>query len=202
MAQKLLNLIPTDIGRPLSDIKLKLDVSDIDKLVADSIESMAGHEREVRDQDGYWYLLRIRPYRTVDNKLDGAVVVLFDVDSLKRSQEMLRQQAEVMNQAHEPVIMWQLDGFIMYWNRAAEETYGYSREQALGRRAHELLQTTPGREAFAAALRENGTWTGELVQTRRNGQKLVVESHMSLVQETDGRRVVVEIDSPVGKRAE
>jgi two-component system CheB/CheR fusion protein len=121
--------------------------------------------------------------------------VLFDVDSLKRSQEMLRQQTELLNQAHEPIVMWELDGSITYWNRAAEQTYGYTRDQALGRRAHELLLTTPEREVFVDALEAEGAWTGELVKTARNGQKINVESRMVVVQETDGRRLVLEIDS-------
>jgi two-component system CheB/CheR fusion protein len=128
--------------------------------------------------------------------------VLFDVDSLKRSQEMVRQQTELLNQAHEPIIMWELDGFVIYWNGAAEDAYGYTRDEALGRRAHELLRPMPGREVFAAALQKHGTWTGDLAQTRRDGKQIVVESHMVIVQETDGRQLVVEIDSPLGKRRE
>jgi two-component system CheB/CheR fusion protein len=202
MAQKLLNLIPTDIGRPLSDIKLKLDVPDIDRLVADAIDSMAGHEREVRDHEGHWYLLRIRPYRTLENMIDGAVVMLVDVDSLKQSQEMLRQQTELLNQAHEPILMWELDGEIDYWNKAAEETYGFTREEAIGRKSHELLLTAPAYESFADDLRQRGHWTGELVHTRRDGQKIIVETRMVVVTDTQGRQRVVEANRSVTERKE
>jgi two-component system CheB/CheR fusion protein len=202
MAEKLLNLIPSDIGRPLSDIKVKLDVPDIDKLVSDTIDSMAGHEREVRDEQGHWYLLRIRPYRTLEQRLEGAVVMLVDVDSLKQSQEMLRQQTELLNQAHEPIIMWELDGAIDYWNKSAEQTYGYTREEALGRRNHELLLTSPAYETFAGELREQGHWSGELIHTRRDGQKIVVESRMVVVTDTEGRHRVVEANRSVTERKE
>jgi two-component system CheB/CheR fusion protein len=84
MAEKLLNLISTDVGRPISDIKSSLDVPDMNALLAAAVDTMAAQEREVQDAQGHWYLLRIRPYRTLDNKIDGAVVVLIDVDSLKR----------------------------------------------------------------------------------------------------------------------
>jgi two-component system CheB/CheR fusion protein len=108
---------------------------------------------------------------------------------------MLRQQTELLNQAHEPILMWELDGSITYWNRAAEQAYGYTREQALGRKTHELLLTTPDREVFAGALEEQGAWTGKFEKTARNGQKVSVESRMVVVQEADGRRLVLEIDS-------
>jgi two-component system CheB/CheR fusion protein len=202
MAEKLLSLIPADIGRPLSNIKMKLDVPDIDTLVTQAMESMVGYEREVRDQEGHWFLLRIRPYRTLDNRLDGAVVVLFDVDSLKRSQEMLRQQTELLDRAHEPIIMWELDGDITYWNKAAEETYGFTREQAIGRRVHELLLIDPEYETFAPALRDRALWTGEFVHRRRDGKKISVESHMVVVKDTEGRALVVEVNRPATQRTD
>src|SRR5687767_7678697 len=82
MAEKLLNLIPTDVGRRVSDIKGSFDLPNLEHLVEEVIESMSVHEREVRDRDGRWYLMRIRAYRTLENKIDGAVVVFVDVDSL------------------------------------------------------------------------------------------------------------------------
>ena len=202
MAEKLLNLIPADIGRPLSDMKLRLDVPDLDTLVTDAMDSMAGHEREVRDGEGRWHLLRIRPYRTLERKIDGAVIVLFDVDTLKRSQEMLRRHIELLDQAHEPIIMWEVDGGISYWNAAAEETYGFTREQALGRNPHELLLTSPDYPAFREVLFSEGAWTGELVHTRRDGQKVIVESRMVTVRDTRGQQLVVEANRPITERKE
>jgi two-component system CheB/CheR fusion protein len=83
-AEKLLNLIHTDIGRPLSDIKLKFDVPDIDGLIAEVLDTMSAREREVQDDRGRWFLLRIRPYRTMENRIDGAVIALIDIDTLRR----------------------------------------------------------------------------------------------------------------------
>ncbi|MGZ5115701.1 MAG: chemotaxis protein CheB, partial [Burkholderiales bacterium] len=201
-AEKLLNLIASDVGRPLSDIKVNIDVPDLEALVSDVMDTMSPREREVQDRDGRWYLLRIRPYRTFENKIDGAVIVLVDVDSLKRSQEMLRQQTELLNQAHEPIIMWELDGDIGYWNKAAEEIYGFTPDQAHGRKLDELLMISPPVEMFAGQLREQGHWTGELVHTRRDGQKIIVESRMVVVGDPAGRKVVVEATRPITERKE
>ena len=84
LAERLFNLIPTDIGRPISDIKPNLEVDNLSRLIADAIETLAPYEAEVRDHEGRWYLMRIRPYVTVDGKIDGASVVLLDIDALKR----------------------------------------------------------------------------------------------------------------------
>ncbi|MBW4512977.1 MAG: PAS domain-containing protein [Scytonematopsis contorta HA4267-MV1] len=90
-AGQILNLIPTDVGRPLGDIKHNLSVPDLEEQIAEVINTLSVKEQEVQDQKGRWYDLRIRPYRTTDNKIDGAVIILVDINALKRSAEQLRQ---------------------------------------------------------------------------------------------------------------
>jgi two-component system CheB/CheR fusion protein len=87
MAERLFNLIPTDIGRPISDIKPSVDAPDLGGLIARVIESLTPTETEIQDKNGRWYSLRIRPYVTLDNKIDGASVMLVDIDSLRRTLE-------------------------------------------------------------------------------------------------------------------
>jgi two-component system CheB/CheR fusion protein len=201
-AEKLLNLLRTDIGRPLSDIKLNFDVPDVDQLIVDVVDTMSAREREVQDRHGRWYLLRIRPYRTLENRIEGAVLALIDVDTLKRNQETLRQQTELLNQAYEPIVMWEIGGVISYWNRAAEDAYGYTRDEALGASLHELLKVTPPLESFRRELELDGHWTGEFVHTRRDGQKIIVESRMVVVGDVHGRKLVVEANRPITERKE
>jgi two-component system CheB/CheR fusion protein len=86
MAEKTFNLIRTDVGRPISDIKLNINVPDLEQLVVQVIDTVSAKEQEVQDKQGRWYSLRIRPYRTLENKIDGAVLVLVDVDDLKRAE--------------------------------------------------------------------------------------------------------------------
>ena len=90
-AAVLFNLIPTDIGRPLSDIKHNLTIANLDTQILEVINTLHLTTQEVQDQTGHWYDLRIRPYRTIDNRIDGAVVVLVEIDALKRSTEQLRE---------------------------------------------------------------------------------------------------------------
>jgi two-component system, chemotaxis family, CheB/CheR fusion protein len=88
--QRLMNLRAPDVGRPFSEIRLNLNVEDLEPLFREVLETLAPREMEVQDREGRWYLLRVRPYRTTDNKIDGVVVVLLDIDQLRRSQQELR----------------------------------------------------------------------------------------------------------------
>jgi two-component system CheB/CheR fusion protein len=95
-AEKLLNLIPTDAGRPISDIKPNVELPDLERLFLDVLDNLGTIEREVQDRDGHYYSMRIRPYRTADNKIDGAVMAIFDIDALKSSQRQLQESREAM----------------------------------------------------------------------------------------------------------
>jgi len=89
-AQQLLNLLPSDVGRRLSEIRPNLQVEDIGKLAFETIQNMISREVEVQDSEsGHWYLMRLRPYKTWDNKIDGAVVSFHDIDTIKRSVEQV-----------------------------------------------------------------------------------------------------------------
>ena len=81
MAEKVLNLIPTDIGRPISQIKPNIECPGLEKMIGRVIDTVTIHEMNVRDSEGRWYSLRIRPYKNVENRIDGAVLALFDIAS-------------------------------------------------------------------------------------------------------------------------
>ncbi|HEY3898150.1 MAG TPA: chemotaxis protein CheB [Chthoniobacter sp.] len=93
LGEKLFNLIPTDIGRRLTDIKSNLKINNLDKLIRHVIETLETDEREVADDRGVTYSMRIRPYRTRDNKIDGAVITLVDLDPVRRSHVTLENLA-------------------------------------------------------------------------------------------------------------
>jgi two-component system CheB/CheR fusion protein len=96
MAEKVLNLIPTDIGRSITNIKPNINCPDLEQLIKASIDSVTVNEREVQDRAGKWYLLRIRPYKNVDNRIDGAVISLYDASpSTQLSQQLKDAQDSV-----------------------------------------------------------------------------------------------------------
>lgn len=111
-AANLFNLIPTDIGRPLSDINHNLTIADLEAQILEVINTLHLKAQEVQDQNGNWYDLRIRPYRTLDNRIDGAVVVLVEINALKRSADQLRAAKDyaeaIVETMREPLLV--LDG--------------------------------------------------------------------------------------------
>jgi two-component system, chemotaxis family, CheB/CheR fusion protein len=127
LAQTILHLIPTDVGRPLWDINHALNVTDLESQIREVINTLKTKEQEVQDRDGHWYDLRIRPYRTLDNKIDGAMVILVDIDALKRSMEQLEHSRNyvraIVETVREPLIV--LDGNLRVFtaNRSFYHTF-------------------------------------------------------------------------------
>ncbi len=98
LAEKMFNLIPSDIGRPITDVKFQFQV-DVEKMLREVIDSVTTLETEVEDRDGKWHSLRIRPYRSLDNRIDGALLVLVDIDAQKRlllATESAKKYAEII----------------------------------------------------------------------------------------------------------
>ncbi len=127
-AKALMNLIPGDVGRPIDDIKLNVDVADLERRITEAIETVSLQETEVRSRDGHWYKMQIRPYRTVENKLDGAVLSLIDIDVLKRAvdkaEETLDYLRAVVETVRVPLVVLDAELRIVSANRAYRETFG------------------------------------------------------------------------------
>jgi two-component system CheB/CheR fusion protein len=87
--QRLLSVRSADIGRSISEIRLQLSIENIEPILNEVLETLGTRELEVQDREGRWNLLRVRPYRTSDNKIEGLVVVLVDIDQLRSSQQHL-----------------------------------------------------------------------------------------------------------------
>jgi len=122
MAEQVLSLIPGDVGRPLSDLRPKIDVPDLDRMIAEVIDTLVPQERDVQDSAGRWFSMRIRPYRTVENRIEGAVVVLLDVTEIKHytlEVQTARDYAEaIVETVREPLIVLDRDLRVQTANRA------------------------------------------------------------------------------------
>ncbi|MDB6068579.1 MAG: luxQ [Pedosphaera sp.] len=103
MAERLFNLIPSDVGRRLSDLNRTIIAPDLDDSIRQVVDNLTTVEREVQDRDGRWYSLRIRPYRTRENKIDGVVMLLVDINEHKRAVEL------IMETVRQPVISLRAD---------------------------------------------------------------------------------------------
>ncbi|OUL24916.1 chemotaxis protein CheB [Nostoc sp. 106C] len=127
VAGRIFNLINTDVGRPISNINHNLNIPDLEQQILEVIGNLNLKTQEVQDDEGHWYDMRIRPYRTIDNKIDGAVVVLVDIDALKRSAEQLRASRDyaeaIVDTVRESIVVLDLDLRVVKANRCFYETF-------------------------------------------------------------------------------
>ena len=84
-AKKLLNLINSDIGRPFSDIKPNINIPGLKKIITEVLENLQPLDMDLQDSGGCWYSVRIQAYKTLDNKIDGVVIVYIEIDEMKKS---------------------------------------------------------------------------------------------------------------------
>ncbi len=142
LAEKLFNLIPGDVGRPITDINLPLELPDLPSLVAEVIDSLAAREIEVKDRSGHWYSIRIRPYRTTDNKIDGAVLAFVDIDIIKASAELVSQGRAfadaVINTVHLPILVLDQDLIVQAANQTFYRDFRVKLEETLNQRIYSL----------------------------------------------------------------
>ena len=141
-AAKLFNLVDTDVGRPLSNIRYNLELPDLEALLKEVIDTISEREREVRDKAGRCYSLRARPYLTLDNKVDGAVLVLVDVDELKRSEQAITAArdfaANTIETVREPLVMLDAQLRIESANRSFYRTFDVSPDATVGKFIYDL----------------------------------------------------------------
>ena len=103
--ERLLNVRAADIGRSISEIRLQLNIENIQPILTEVLDTLETREIEVQDREGRWHLMRVRPYRTSDNKIEGLVLVLLDIDQLRRSQQELRAARDFANSVIQGVTM-------------------------------------------------------------------------------------------------
>ncbi|HKE19951.1 MAG TPA: chemotaxis protein CheB [Kofleriaceae bacterium] len=178
-ARALMHLIPSDVGRPLDEIKLNIDQGDLDRLVSEVLDTLTPRELEVRDREERWHRLRIRPYRTVDGRLDGAVLSLTDIDRLKRTAgdatAALDLLAAIMETMCMPVVVLDDSLRLRSANRAFSTVFG------------EVAGEAVGTGFFALG---GGRWNVPELRTALDG----------LLAEGGDRALEIEIEAPAGRR--
>ena len=129
-AQKILNLVPSDTGLPISNVHLAISVPDLEKTISEVITTLNAVNKEVSDENGCSYEMRVRPYITEDNKIDGAVLSFVDVNVLKQHENELRAEEKKYRTLAEnsPDIIARFDRNLccLYVNSAVEEMLGIS----------------------------------------------------------------------------
>ncbi|MCC5649019.1 PAS domain-containing protein [Nostoc sp. XA013] len=204
MAQRLFNLIPTDAGRPLSDIRANLDVPDLEPLILEVLDTLSIKELEVQTLGGHWYNLRIRPYRTTENQIDGVVLVLIDIDVLKGSAatlEQARNYAEaIVETVQVPLLVLDSDFRVNKANRSFYETFQVLTSETTQSLIFELGNgqwNLPGLQQILEDILANDTTIQNLEVEHRFeqiGQKTMLINGWKIVQQGESQRILLAIE--------
>lgn len=139
-AARVINLIASDEGRPLAHLVSNL--VNYTSLVEDTrgvLDTLVPKDIEVQAGTGEWFLLRIRPYRTIENVIEGAAITFVEISELKKAQEDVARLAVVLRDSSDAFTVQDLDGRILAWNPAAEKAYGWSEAEALAMNIRDLV---------------------------------------------------------------
>lgn len=138
-AEKLLNLLPGDVGRLLGEIRTNMEPDDLEHVARVTVENAIYQEKEVHLKGGPWYMLRARPYKTWEDKVEGAVLSFQDIDALKRSLDQTRTFAEgLIENARESILVLDADLHVTLANPAFYRTFHVSPEEVKGRVIYQL----------------------------------------------------------------
>jgi two-component system CheB/CheR fusion protein len=206
---ELFSITVADEGRPITDFAHQLDYQDLIKDARNVLTNLSAVRREVRSRAGRWYDMRVRPYRTVDDKIDGVVITFVDTterrqvdEALRVSEEHLRQDRRLVELSHDPIFIWDFDDGVVFWNRGSQDLYGYSSEEALGKRKDQLLRTVVPGSSFAelrAKLLAEGSYSGEVRHRTKDGRELTIETRIVL-ENLGGKRLALESTRDVTER--
>lgn len=161
-AADVFNIIPADIGRSLLDITHRLDYDRLAQDAGATFDTLRVTEREVRANDGRSYLLRVLPYRTLEDRIEGAILTFVDITAARRAEESLRSGEArlrlVVESTRDFAIMtMDAQGAITSWNHGAERLFGWTEQEIIGQ---------PGDVLFTPEDRERGVPADEMRRSR------------------------------------
>jgi two-component system CheB/CheR fusion protein len=208
-AEKILNLIPADLGRPIGHVRLTVDLPDLDALLAEVLATVSVVEREVQDRNGHWYLLRIRPYRTLDNRIDGAVIMLVDIDRLKSAHQFAKN---IVATVREALLVLDASLHVQTASLSFYQTFGTTPEETEGRLLYDLGDRSGHRpwdvpelrRRLGEVLAENGSFEGfEVAQEfEQLGRRVLLLNARQLVQQSgDAPSILLAIEDITERKA-
>ncbi|MBN2315910.1 MAG: PAS domain-containing protein [Sedimentisphaerales bacterium] len=175
-----------------------------------SLEAKPFDDPHQPDKGTTYWDWTVQPVKNDQHKVIGLVLTLVDVTQRTQQQRELinltrdlEDQAQLLELAHDAIFVHDLDGKIIYWNRGAENTYGFSKDEVLGKIIHELLKTQfpESLVKIIGNLLSEGHWEGELGQTTKQDKKITVESRWALRQTEKGKAIgILEIDREITRR--
>ncbi|MGH8125438.1 MAG: ATP-binding protein [Rhodanobacteraceae bacterium] len=193
-ATDIFNIIPGDVGRSLLDINGRLDYPQLTDDATTAFESLREIEREVRSAEGRWYAVRVLPYRTAENRIDGAVLTFIDITGLRRAEERVSSSEDQLRHAMEgtiehAIMMLDTQGKVTVWNSGAEKLFGWSAQEMIGNDIHRIFTPEDRETGRPRREMEQAEQTGRAEDTRwhltKSGERVFCSGLMSHVK-TDG----------------
>lgn len=197
--QSLLNLIPTDTGRPIGGVKLNFECPGFEKLVENAIDQVAGKEMQVQDSMGRWYSMRIRPYKTTENKIDGAVISWIEVTRMKEALDVTKERYRFLFERNLAGVFYARDGRLLDCNDAFARILGYSsREEVLREKTMDAHMAPEKQKQLYARLEKEKSLDNEQMAIRRkdgSGASIVVSA--SLLEDGGAGGIVIDVTRQV-----
>jgi two-component system CheB/CheR fusion protein len=141
-ATKIVSLIQSDMGRPITDIVSNLQYNNLATDVNEVLKTLVSKEIQVQTTDGSWYLMKIVPYRTTDNVIDGVVITFADITDFKRMEERLAERAEyaeaIIRMVREPLVVLNGGLKIVSANPSFYRTFQVTPEETDGQTLYNL----------------------------------------------------------------
>jgi two-component system CheB/CheR fusion protein len=173
-ATRIINLIQSDIGRPVNHIVSNLP--GYGTLTADIkavLDTLIPKEAEVQTAEGRWFTMRIQPYRTLENVIEGAVLTFTDITAVVQTRELLKtandqlRLAVVVRDAHDAITVQDLEGRMLAWNPGATRMYGWSEAEALAMNVRDRIPESLRPDALARLIELGQAKTLEPYRTQR-----------------------------------
>lgn len=196
-AKDIFNVIGNDAGRSLFDITHRLDYPQLHKDATQAFEELRLVEREISDQKRErWFLARLLPYRTLDDRIQGAVLTFIDITDRRRAEEELRAGEAHMKLLAQStkgyaIITLDCDGTITTWNRGAEIIFGHREQEAIGRKVDLIYTEEDCRQGVPEAERKRalrqGQATDERWHVRKDGTRCFFSGLVNPLVDNDGK---------------
>ncbi|MEO6263721.1 MAG: PAS domain S-box protein, partial [Luteimonas sp.] len=190
---ELFHLRDSDRGRPITDITARIQYPDLHKDVKQVLRTLAVSERELRSPEtGTVYLLRMRPYRTIDNIIDGVVLTFLDITERQQHEFERGRLAAIVDSSKDAIIGHTLDGIVTSWNASAERLFDYPAGRVLGRPLSLLLPNEAAGQLgplLDTCVKEERAMESEMTWLRQDGQAVEVALTCSPVRDAAGRVV-------------
>jgi two-component system CheB/CheR fusion protein len=142
MAEKLLKLIPADVGRNLTDINIGLMIDKLEDRIADVIRTVTPAEFDTQDRHGCWYAIKIRPYRTIEGRISGAVIVFTNIDDIKTREREVREKRRysegIIQTVRDPLIVLDEKLRVESANQAFYDTFKIAPSVTIGHLFYEI----------------------------------------------------------------